>query len=226
MESQAKSKKAFTLIELLVVIAIIAILAAMLLPVMTAARLRSKIASVHSDLRQFGIAIEMYREDKGGYPFARQSCIDNSEIDYYEMPRELYTMGYIPAHRILDPFNQRTNGEVDDKRRTYKYVVVGWQYSNDAIVPGGMWIPGGYPADTGNCYYYYIENGMNQRIDKTLKPETVQAPLKWAVWSVGPGGDVGWEKSGELMRPVPRTEWYPYNHKGVIVHLSDGRTSP
>ncbi|MEN6357552.1 MAG: type II secretion system protein [Armatimonadota bacterium] len=226
MQNPGESAKAFTLIELLVVIAIIAVMAGMLLPVLSGARLRSKIVSVHSDLRQFGIAIEMYKEDRGGYPFARLSCSENQEIDYYEMPRELYTMGYIPAHRILDPFNQETNGDLDDKRRTYKYVVIGWQYSNNFKVPGGMWIPGNYPTSTKSCYYYYEEKGKSLRIGTTLKPEAVQAPVKWAVWSVGPGGDPGWTQSSALMQPVPKSEWYPYNPKGVIVHLSDGRTSP
>lgn len=219
-------KRAFSLIELLVVIAIIAILAAIVMPVLATARLRSKIMSVHSDLHQFCIAIEMYKEDKGGYPFARQSCSDNQEIDYYEMPRELYTMGYIAAHRICDPFNQTTSGQIEDKRRTYKYVVIGWQYSNNFKVPGGMWIPGDYPASTKSCYYYYEENGKCLRIGTTLKPETIQAPVKWAVWSVGPGGDPRWAESSAHMRPVPKSEWYPYNPQGVIVHLSDGRTSP
>jgi type II secretory pathway pseudopilin PulG len=214
------------LIELLVVIAIIAILVSILLPVMVTAQLRSKVVSVHSDLHQFGIAIEMYKEDKGGYPFARQSCSENQEIDYYEMPRELYKMGYIPVHRILDPFNKTTDGQADDQRRTYKYVVIGWQYSNDYIVPSGMWIPEDYPASTKSCYYYYEEKGKSLRIDTTLKPETIQAPVKWAIWCVGPAGDPGWAESSALMRPVPKSEWYPYNPKGAIVHLSDGRTSP
>lgn len=62
-------KKAFTLIELLVVIAIIAILAAILFPVFAQAKESAKKIQAISNLKQNGLAVQMYINDNDGtYP--------------------------------------------------------------------------------------------------------------------------------------------------------------
>ncbi len=62
------SRPAFTLIELLVVIAVIAILAALLLPALNRAKQAGYTATCKSNLRQCGVALQLYVGDHLYYP--------------------------------------------------------------------------------------------------------------------------------------------------------------
>jgi len=64
-----RCRRGFTLIELLVVIVILSVLAAIVFPVFSLARERARIAACASNLRQLGLAVQMYAEEyEGRFP--------------------------------------------------------------------------------------------------------------------------------------------------------------
>ncbi len=62
------SRRAMTLVELLVVIAIIGALMGLLIPAVRVARGSSKSNTCKNNLRQLGLALEMYHGDRKGFP--------------------------------------------------------------------------------------------------------------------------------------------------------------
>ncbi len=82
-----KKQKGFTLIELLVVIAIIGILATIVLVSLNTARVKARDARRESDIRQIGLALEMYYDSQSPVTYP----VDTGDL------AELVTSGYFAA---------------------------------------------------------------------------------------------------------------------------------
>ena len=74
--------RSFTLIELLVVIAIIAILAALLLPVLTIAREKARTTACTTNMKQIGLAIQLYAHDNNDVTPPRSSPLNQKYFGY------------------------------------------------------------------------------------------------------------------------------------------------
>jgi prepilin-type N-terminal cleavage/methylation domain-containing protein/prepilin-type processing-associated H-X9-DG protein len=83
MLQSRRNCKGFTLIELLVVIAIIAILVAILFPVFARARENARRASCQSNLKQLGIATQMYVQDYDEKLMAMKMDKSNGTLYWY-----------------------------------------------------------------------------------------------------------------------------------------------
>ncbi len=82
-ESKPTPKRGFTLVELLVVIVAVAILAALLLPVLNRSKQSAQSAKCINNLRQFGFSAQMYWEDNSGLTFAYGGFATNNGEVYW-----------------------------------------------------------------------------------------------------------------------------------------------
>lgn len=89
-------KSGYTLVELLVVIAIIAILAAMIAPVLLQAKEASKMRVCASNLKQVGSAITCYMDDHNGYGLPQSPSS-------YVNPWVLYVKPLLPKYIQVAP---------------------------------------------------------------------------------------------------------------------------
>lgn len=166
-------RRAFTLIELLIVVSIIAILAAIAVPNMLEAMIRSKVARAKSDMRTVSIGLESFRVDRNRYP--ADSTNSGTTIGYLQRLEVLTTpisyLSSVPA----DPFA--------DKGRIIQYT------ASRPVDP--------YTTDLGHnspfvfpLTYDYARRRANdgQWEDWNVWAKIVENPdsIQWAMRSAGP----------------------------------------
>lgn len=211
----------FTLIELLVVVAIIALLIAILLPSLKAARLQARVVNVHSDLRQITLALDSYAmHNRDHFPPTRSACGTNVN---YQLPIELARQRYLA--RTASNIPQAEFRDVFDATRTYRYRAPGPAYQNGTFFDfpdstwrprANIWVPDDFPRCSGDEGRFYYK--------RTHEPPS---PVDYAVWSGGPDPKAAMfpriEGSSDLEEtyfPLKRAYWYVGGGKpGLIVHF-------
>ena len=119
--------RAFTLIELLVVIAIVALLIAILLPALGSARLAAQLTVCGSNLRQLGVATQLYLDDHRG-------ALPQVEIDLFGTPTIIGALFGGSAGALPDgaDFGLNTSGAAS--RPLNAYVLGDVPFNEDAPV--------------------------------------------------------------------------------------------
>ncbi|MBN2020436.1 MAG: type II secretion system protein [Sedimentisphaerales bacterium] len=223
-------KQGFTLIEVLVVIFIVGVLMGILMPALSRAREQANIVAVDSELRQIGLAIEMYFEDYKKFPPTQADCILGSLTDHlYQLPKVLAQEDYLPSKPKTDAMSTIMEDRFN-RGHTYKYRSVGEiivdRNKIDKYIWAKLWIPDNFPTNSSiepneECWRPNENERKLHSENKGLIP--LLLPVSWVVFSLGPRFSEEWleEKLGlENRYPVPKELWYtPKERRGFIVRM-------
>jgi prepilin-type N-terminal cleavage/methylation domain-containing protein len=233
-----KGPNGFTLIELLVVIAIIAILAAMLLPVLSRAKGKAKGISCLSNLRQLGIAQSMYAAEFGiSFQYTANCNLWMAQLLSYH--------AQVEAVRVCPVAPNPTTRTVESVMYTYGAGDMMWKWAPYSTIYEGSyalngWLyTGNYSVDnlaaTPNSWKYSSESSILQPASTPLFGDAMWVD-GWPQESEGPARDLYLGSENTYMgrftlarhgtlnpASAPRNIWRPTDVVGAInVVLCDG----
>jgi prepilin-type N-terminal cleavage/methylation domain-containing protein len=152
---QAAAARGFTLIELLTTISIIAVLAALLIPVLGSLQKKKFIAAATAELGQVSAAIDSYHASYGSYPPSGTNVLLNPL--YYELTGVsiVSTNGGQPQFQTLDGFSALYAADVQ-KAFGVGGLVNCTKGSGEDTVPAKNFLPG-----LKNSRYAVMTNSLN-----------------------------------------------------------------
>ena len=145
----SKPRQGFTLVELLVVIAIIGVLVALLLPAVQAAREAARRMSCKNNLKQIGLATQLYQDSKNQLPPARVK-IDTASISHHEGAL-LFLLPYLEAGNQFVQYDPTLGTDHPDNAKVVEtlipaYLCPSMAYAREPTNPA----PGSYGSSTGS----------------------------------------------------------------------------